>query len=185
MSDGENPKQALAPKPVPQPARGPIVPASSGPAPIPPSPPAAEPAPKLNALVVDDEPANCDFLVRLLQQANMNVGGAYTGADALELAAKTPNLMLIVIDHRLPDMSGVELLIQLRIQFPDAMICMATMHDERSLMERAFAEGCDVFLVKPHGFMELFKRVKETPPGTVDAHERLIIDQYGPRAYRG
>ena len=57
--------------------------------------------------------------------------------------------------------------------------------DQGAEPKRAFAEGCDVFLVKPHGFMELFKRVKETPPGTVDAHERLIIDQYGPRAYRG
>ena len=86
MSDGENPEQALAPKPVPQPTSEPVAPAQAVPAPMPQAAPPAEPAPKLNALVVDDEPANCDFLVRLLQQANMNVGGAYTGADALELA---------------------------------------------------------------------------------------------------
>ncbi|WP_119068478.1 response regulator transcription factor [Aggregatilinea lenta] len=154
----------------------------------PPTPPAPQPSTSpavLSALVIDDEPANCDFCVRLLQQAKLNVKGASTGQEALDLAVTTENLALIVIDHRLPDMSGVSLLAKLRALFPDAMLCMATMHDERSLMEQAFALGCDVFLVKPHGFMELFKRLKATPPGGPDTHDQLIIDQYGLRPYRG
>ena len=123
--------------------------------------------------------------MRLLQQAKLNVKGASSGQEALDLAQAMENLALIVIDHRLPDMSGVALLAQLRAQFPKAILIMATMHDERSLMEQAFETGCDVFLVKPHGFMELFKRLKASPPGGEGMHERLIIDQYGPRAYRG
>ncbi|HML23710.1 MAG TPA: response regulator [Aggregatilinea sp.] len=137
----------------------------------------------LSALVVDDEPANCDFCVRLLQQTKLNVKGASSGQEALDLSKAMDNLALIVIDHRLPDMSGVELLAQMRTRFPHAMIIMATMHDERSLMDEAFKTGCDVFLVKPHGFMELYKRLKTTPPGGGDTHEKIIIDQYGPRPY--
>jgi len=136
------------------------------------------------ALVVDDEPANRDFLVRLLEQARLEVKGACDAADALNKLANVPCARLIAIDHKLPDMDGVDLLAQLRPRYPHARLIMATMHDDRALMEKAFNSGCDVFLVKPHGFMELFRRVQ-----LLDSHEdgmqKLIIDQYGPRPYRG
>lgn len=135
------------------------------------------------ALVVDDEPANRDFLVRLLEQAQLKVIGASTGDEALQIAARTPCLHLLAIDNRLPDMDGVELLAQLRQRYPKAKIVMATMLDERSLMAKAFENGCDIFLVKPHGFMELFRRL-HSGKGYEEA-TKLVIDQYGPRPYRG
>lgn len=146
--------------------------------------PVKEPA-AIEALVIDDEPANRDFLMRLLEQAKLKVRGASTAAEALRIIKEFENLTIIVIDNKLPDMDGVELLSQLRPQYPDAKLVMATMLDERALMAKAFENGCDVFLVKPHGFMELFRRLQlPCPPGT-DHLQRLIIDQYGPRPYRG
>ena len=56
--------------------------------------------------------------------------------------------------------------------------------DERALMAQAFENGCNVFLVKPHGFMELFKRLQETGPDPEQLNH-LVIDQYGLRPYRG
>lgn len=141
--------------------------------------------PSVAALVVDDEPANRDFLVRLLEQARLRVRGAATGAEALAIAADMEDIRLIVIDNRLPDMDGVELLRRLRARYPQAVIVMATMLDERPIMTQAFESGCNVFLVKPHGFMELFERLKQIDvlsPGTLSG---LVIDQYGPRPYRG
>jgi len=137
------------------------------------------------ALVVDDEPANRDFLVRLLQQAKLEVRGASSASEALKIAADVEQIALIVIDNKLPDMDGVELLSQMRQRYPAARIVMATMLDERSLMAKAFDNGCDVFLVKPHGFMELFRRIQMPPDCSEDPLQRLIIDQYGPRPYRG
>lgn len=136
------------------------------------------------ALVVDDEPANRDFLVRLLEQANMTVHGASSAEEALAFVKDIDTITLVVIDNKLPDMDGVDLLVQLRKRFPNAHIVMATMLDERELMTKAFENGCDVFLVKPHGFMELFRRV-QLPGCGEDDLKRLIIDQYGPRPYRG
>ena len=139
-------------------------------------------APKTKtALVIDDEPANRDFLVRLLVQANMEVKGAKTGAEALAIAETVEHFSLIAIDNKLPDMNGVELLVKFREKYPEAKLVMATMLDERKLMTKAFENGCDVFLVKPHGFMELFRRLQES----TDKLDQLIIDQYGPRPYRG
>ncbi|HVO42094.1 MAG TPA: response regulator [Aggregatilineales bacterium] len=136
------------------------------------------------AIVVDDEPANRDFLEKLLGTANFKVIGATSGAEALASARKTPELTLALVDYELPDMTGVELIRQLRALNPEALLVMATMHDDRALIDRAFAEGLNVFLVKPHGFMELYRRLQ-----TADARKTLlsamIIDQYGPRPYRG
>jgi DNA-binding response OmpR family regulator len=140
------------------------------------------PAPRV-ALVVDDEPANRDFLVRLLQQAKLDARGASNGTDALKIAETITDMALIVIDNKLPDMDGVDLLAKMRARYPAARLIMATMLDERPLMIRAFENGCDVFLVKPHGFMELFRRLQD--PSGEDKLKRLIIDQYGPRPFRG
>lgn len=140
-------------------------------------------SPACEALVIDDEPANRDFLMRLLEQAKLKVRGASTAAEALQIIKEFKNLTLIVIDNKLPDMDGVELLCQLRPQYPNARLIMATMLDERALMAKAFDNGCDVFLVKPHGFMELFRRLQL--PSSDENLKRLVIDQYGPRPYRG
>jgi hypothetical protein len=61
---------------------------------------------------------------------------------------------------------------------------MATMHDDRALIDQAFQSGVDVFLVKPHGFMELYQRLLAVDSNT-DLLRRLVIDQFGPRPYRG
>ncbi len=136
------------------------------------------------ALVVDDEPANRDFLVRLLQQTKLTVEGAATAKEAQAIAERCERLDLIVVDNKLPDMDGVDLLAVLHKKHPEARLVMATMLDERSLMDKAFANGCNVFLVKPHGFMELYRRILRLQSGD-DTLQRLIIDQYGPRPYRG
>ncbi len=136
------------------------------------------------AIVVDDEPANRDFVERLIQMAAFKVSGASSGAEALKAARALPKLMLALVDMELPDTTGIDLIKTLRAENPGALLVMATMHDDRALMTRAFSSGCDVFLVKPHGFMELFRRLKESGANT-DKLRRLIIDQYGPRPYRG
>ncbi len=135
------------------------------------------------ALVVDDEPANRDFLVRLLEQAQMVVTGASEGEEALQIADRFEAIHLLAIDHKLPDMDGVELVAKMRERFPDAYIVVATMLDDRSLMAKAFDNGCNVFLVKPHGFMELFQRLQGGIPE--DTSQQFVIDQYGLRPFRG
>jgi CheY-like chemotaxis protein len=135
-------------------------------------------------LVVDDEPANRDFITRLLQTAKLEVHSAGTGAEALAAASKLPALKLALLDHELPDANGIELVRNFRASHPNAVLVMATMHDTREVIDQAFEAGVDIFLVKPHGFMELYRRVLDWQPDAENLR-RLIIDQYGPRPYRG
>ena len=135
------------------------------------------------AIVVDDEPANRDFLERLLQTVSFKVVGASSAAEAFRAAEQFSPLALALVDQELPDATGLEVILKLRVDHPDALLVMATMHDDRLLIDLAFACGVDVFLVKPHGFMELYRRLKEAESDTVSLR-RLIIDQYGPRPYK-
>lgn len=136
------------------------------------------------ALVVDDVGANREFVARLLNGAKYKVLSGSTGTTALQLIALEDDLPLAIIDMKLPDMSGLELVIELRKKFPTSYLVVASMYDERSTMEKAFAAGCNVYLVKPHGFMELYKRLSQSELTALCTQPPTIIDQYGPRLYK-
>lgn len=136
------------------------------------------------ALAVDDASANRDFLERLLGGAKFKVLGAGTGAAALKVMAEADTLDLAVVDWKLPDTTGLQLAAEIRTRFPDTYLVIATMYDERSMMEEAFAKGCNVFLVKPHGFMELFQRLITSDIKTLRDGPSTIIDQFGPRLFK-
>jgi CheY-like chemotaxis protein len=137
------------------------------------------------ALVVDDAPANRDFLERLLNGAKFNVIGASGGQKALAAVADLKELAMAVVDMKLPDMSGLQLIKELHQRFPTTLLVIATMLDERNMIEEAFRQGCHIFLVKPHGFVELFQRLMASDVKAIREGPYLIIDQYGPREYKG
>ncbi len=136
------------------------------------------------ALAVDDVSANREFLERLLAGARFKVLPAGTGSQALKLVADLVELPLAMVDMKLPDMDGLELATKLRAQFPNTYLVIATMLDDRSLMDEAFKVGCNAFLVKPHGFMELYKRLINNEIDLMKTWPQVIIDQFGPRLYK-
>lgn len=135
------------------------------------------------ALVIDDTAANREFLERLLTAAGFTVTGAGTAKDALDAAKSWQDLKLALIDMELPDMNGVMLTSLLRKQFPNAVLGVATMHDEVSLMESVFEKGGNLFLVKPHGFMELYKKLTTLDLSLLRDGDPMVIDQFGPRSF--
>lgn len=136
-----------------------------------------------NALIVDDTDANRFFFERLMTQAGFTVTGARSGAEAVSAMMALPSLAVALVDLEIGDMSGLELLTRLRLQHPDCCLIIATMHDDRSIMESAFDKGCDIFLVKPNGFIDLFKRFSVAPADQLRPEQPLIIDQYGVRHF--
>ncbi len=135
------------------------------------------------ALIVDDAPANLDFMERLIGIAGYKVKGAGSAKAALTAVSGLPSLHLAMLDMELPDMNGIQLTGELRARFPECLIIVATMHDERSLMESVFQRGGNIFIVKPHGFMELLKQLKSGELNNVKPGDYLVIDQYGPRPF--
>jgi len=135
------------------------------------------------ALIVDDTDANRDFFVRLLTQAGFDVQSACTGKEALAVISTMDRLDMAVVDMEMPDFSGLHLITQLHKTFPTTYTIIATMHDERHLMESAFDKGCNLFLVKPHGFMELFQLVTQNDLDILSTRPAHVLDQYGLRSF--
>jgi len=138
---------------------------------------------KNNALIIEDTPANRDFFDRLIQQAGFETYPAARGDEALKIADSLDSLGLAIIDMQMPDISGLDLTYRLREKFPDACLIVATMHDERSLMESAFNKGCNIFMVKPHGFIDLFKVLSSQGIESLVKQSPLTIDQHGLRPF--
>ena len=136
------------------------------------------------ALILEDTPANRIFFERLLQQAGYDIISADTGKEALNKIDGIDNLDLAVLDMEIPDTSGLDMTVRLRRRFADCCIVVATMHDERSLMQSAFDKGCDVFMVKPHGFMDLFKRLTSDGSTGLRNSRPIMIDQFGMRPFK-
>ena len=99
------------------------------------------------ALVVEDDEGNCDAFAEALKSAGFRALGLDRGLEAVRLArALAPDL--IVIDHRLPDISGAEVCRRLRDDPETEPIPVIAV---TGVPEAMRAEGClaDAVLTKP------------------------------------
>jgi len=96
---------------------------------------------RLRVLVVDDERLITDTICAILKESGFDATGAYSGPDAISAARKQrPDIVLS--DVLMPRMSGVELGIQLRSEFPDIKIFLFSGQAATTAMiHRAEAEG--------------------------------------------
>ena len=91
-------------------------------------------------LFVDDEVNILKALQRLLRSEHMNVLCASRAQEALELLDKQP-CQVVVTDQRMPEMSGVDLLSQVRERFPDIVRMMLTGYTEMNVAVDAINRG--------------------------------------------
>jgi len=110
-------------------------------------------------LVVEDERAVARGLEYGLAAEGFEVLWAATGRQALELARReSPSL--IVLDLRLPDISGFDVCRQLRAEGSRVPILMLTARDEETDKVLGLELGADDYVVKPYSLRELISRIR-------------------------
>jgi len=77
-------------------------------------------------LVVDDDPAIRELMVDTLVSAGYWAAGAEDGAQALQLAAETEVIDLLLTDWVMPGMDGVELARRMRLARPEVRVLVVT-----------------------------------------------------------
>ncbi len=113
---------------------------------------------KPNVLIIDDEPQ-----IRKLLEINLSTQGyqtrqASTGREGLMLAANhTPDVILL--DLGLPDMSGHEVLRQLREWYRKAIVVLSVENREEDII-KALDNGANDYLSKPFRAGELMARLR-------------------------
>jgi len=118
-----------------------------------------DPDSPVKLLVVEDEERIASFLGKGLTAHGYAVEWASTGAEALRLGAG-PGIALVILDLKLPDLDGFEVLAGLReqgVRVP-VLVLSARAHVEDRV--RGFELGADDYLAKPFAFEELLARVR-------------------------
>jgi DNA-binding response OmpR family regulator len=110
-------------------------------------------------LIVEDERAVARGLEYGLTREGYVVQWAETGRRALDLA-RSEDPHLILLDIRLPDISGFDVCRQLRAEGRRMPILMLTARDEEVDKVLGLELGADDYVVKPYSLRELLSRVR-------------------------
>jgi two-component system cell cycle response regulator len=112
-------------------------------------------------LVVDDDKHAVEILYRLLEKEGFEVLRAQSGAEALELATKSP-IDVILLDVMMPQMSGFEVCEKLRkdTRTRDIPVILLTAKDDMETRVVGMKLGVSEFLTKPINKRELFTRIR-------------------------
>ncbi|CAN5231740.1 response regulator transcription factor RqpR [soil metagenome] len=121
---------------------------------------------KIKVLIADDHAIVREGLKQILADTKDIVvaGHAETGADAIKLARSTESAVLL-LDISMPDRSGIDVLKQLRSEFPKLAVLMLTMHREDQYAIRSLKAGAAGYLNKQSAPAELVNAIRQVAAG--------------------
>lgn len=105
-------------------------------------------APQYRVLIVDDDHEFRLSLGKTLAKQGYAVETAVDGMEALR-ALQTNTFDLVITDHRLPGLPGMELLGEIRRCSPRPAVILVTAYGDESMRHRAREAGAYAFLDKP------------------------------------
>ena len=117
-------------------------------------------------LIVDDEIEICDFLKNFFTEKDYDVNIAISGEEALEKIKKNrPKVLLL--DIRMPGLSGLDVLKQAHQMDKDLRIIMITAVENQDMMQLARKLGASDYITKPFSLNYLetnvFEKVSSLP----------------------
>lgn len=111
-------------------------------------------------MIVDDEVEVCLFLKDFFQEKGLEAAVAYSGIQAIaDIPAFKPDLILL--DVRMPQMDGLEVLEEIRKMEIHCKIIMMTGGKESGTIEKAVRLGAHYYLTKPFSLQSLSDQVEQ------------------------
>lgn len=111
-------------------------------------------------LLVDDELELLRLFKRLVSAKGTLILEAKTGADALKIARET-RLDLVILDLKLPDMSGTEVLRRIRRTNTGVPVIVVTAHGSAETVRVCMELGAFDYLTKPFSNQEVRRVARE------------------------
>ena len=111
-------------------------------------------APRTRILIVDDAGPVVVLCVNVLQALGYAVKGANRGETAIEVLTKE-RFDLMVLDYKMPGMSGFDVYQQAKALYPDLAVVLVTGHGSPEVVSEANRLGFDSILLKPFTSDEL------------------------------
>jgi YesN/AraC family two-component response regulator len=132
-------------------------------------------------LLVDDERRLREIVTLFLSEA-YEVKQAATGAEAISIVRREP-VAAVVLDYRLPDRSGLEVLIEIRSARPLLPVVMMTGYGSEALCASALRLGIRDYFPKPVNIGDLLDAVRRlvpeaSPPGEEDDEDPEVESRW-------
>jgi two-component system, OmpR family, response regulator len=113
----------------------------------------------INVLVVDDEPVLAELVSMALRYEGWDISTAGDGMSAISSARENPP-DVVVLDVMLPDMSGLDVLHELRQQIPGLPLLLLTAKDSVEDRIAGLTAGGDDYVTKPFSLEEVVLRLR-------------------------
>ncbi|MEZ4524753.1 MAG: sigma-54 dependent transcriptional regulator [Desulfobacterales bacterium] len=123
----------------------------------------------MNILIADDEKMQRDLLRGFLQKKGYAVHTAADGKEALRLFSELP-FQLLLLDHRMPDMNGDEVLARMKKINPLIHAIMITAYGTVGTAVEVMKLGAEDFLEKPVNLLNLLDKIQRI-------EQRIMIEE--------
>ena len=131
--------------------------------------------------MVDDERDTCRMISTILKEEGYRVDKAYDGGQAIRKnKSKVYNLM--ILDYKLPDMDGINILKEVRKINPSLKVIMITAYGSLSIKSMAKRFGAYRVLDKPFDLNRLVRVVRDAltkSQGEVDRSSKNPLSKSG------
>ena len=114
----------------------------------------------IRLLLVDDEKGFVDVLSKRLEKRNIHATQAYSGSEGIQLLRRT-DFDVAVLDLKLEDMDGIEILKIFKKMDPHMPVIMLTGHGSEKASKEGLRHGAFDYLTKPHELAELVLKINE------------------------
>lgn len=130
-----------------------------------------------NILIVDDELLIRDLLYDFFSEKNWIVSVSDSGSRALELL-KTRRFDLALIDLKMPDIDGIDLIKSMQARYPSLPIVIITAFPSFESAVEALRLKIEDYITKPFNINKLFKTVCDILSKPKDQPDIIPIEKY-------
>jgi DNA-binding NarL/FixJ family response regulator len=132
---------------------------------------------RIQVLSVDDHPILREGIGAIInsQPDMFLVGAAANGKEAIE-AFRTLKPDIVLLDLQLPDLNGIEVLIAIRSEFPNARIIILTTFERDVEVQRALKSGAQGYLLKSSPPRQMLDTIRQVHNGR-KAVAREVADE--------
>ena len=115
----------------------------------------------MNILIVDNNAVWLETLKRGLNISGHEVMEAMSANEALMNLSdpNTPGIDLVLTDYVMPEMNGIELLKEIRMNYGSLPVIIMTAYTENSLLIEAFRNHCNGFVEKSFSLDQLMQEI--------------------------
>lgn len=121
---------------------------------------ASEPSERIRILLVDDEAGYVSVLAKRMARRGIDVTSALSGSAAIQILRKQA-FDASVLDLKMEDMDGIEVLKIFKKMDPEMPVIMLTGHGSETAAREGIAFGAYDYLTKPCDLEELISKIRD------------------------